>query len=617
MTLQLWLLGLPYGGPFNGRDSHGTFFSVRTDFWLDKLPLPVVLRYHGLNEGRPQLIGRTVRYERRADGVWFLVELKETPENRDIVREAAAGMVRASSGAISHLVRPLQQIGEMLIWPIVDLSIIRLALGERPSNPYAVAMAQVRSTYRAIQEDYPMWVWDAQRQQYVWIGEGTPTSYPPAQVPAANYQPPAPQPYPVQQGQVYQPPMQQPAPAQPPAPQPPAPQAPQQQGQQMVQAPTIEQLEQQVAAYRAAQLTPRAPMPNPNLIQERGEPELWANGTPFVDAVRALRRGRFESVFFDLSVPIPQDADLPAETIRAMSEGTASAGGYIVPTLYSNKVIELLRAKTAVRAAGAVVWPVVNDDLRLPRQSGGSTAYWVAENSQITASDLVLEEVTLAPKKLTALTKMSSELFTDSDPQVEALVMADIAAVLSLEEDLKFLRGTGASNTPTGLDNISGVTVDAGTTTFGANGGTPTFDILVNMIYNSLDLSNIPADGRAWICHPRLINTLRKIKDSQNHYLWADPAAPGDPPTVWGYPLYTTTQIPINVTLGASTDTTSIYLGRWPDFAIGQRKMLELKASDSAGNAFEYDQVFIRGIERLDCNVRHPLSFSILRGCRP
>ena len=50
---------------------------------------------------------------------------------------------------------------------------------------------------------------------------------------------------------------------------------------------------------------------------------------------------------------------------------------------------------------------------------------------------------------------------------------------------------------------------------------------------------------------------------------------------------------------------------------IGQRKALELRASDAAGNAFEYDQVFIRAIMRVDCNVRHAGSFEVLKGARP
>jgi HK97 family phage major capsid protein len=338
----------------------------------------------------------------------------------------------------------------------------------------------------------------------------------------------------------------------------------------------------------------------PGVIRQRGEPVLTANGTPFVDAIKALRQGRFDVVRFQLAG-------------KALAEGTDEAGGYLVPTEQSTRLIALLSARAAVRAAGATVVPMSSDTLQIPSQTGGATAYWVAENAQITPSDQTWGQVDLQAKKLAALTKLSAELFEDSDPGVEALVMADLARVLALEEDAKFLRGDGQNNTPTGLENISGVNVDD--TTLGADGGTPTFDVLADMLYN-LDADDVPAEGRGWIVHPRTVNTLRQIKDDNNDYLWADPAAPGDPPTLWGYPVHTTTSVPIDETQGNSDDCSTIYLGCWPEFVIGQRKALELRASDAAGNAFEYDQVFIRAILRVDCNVRHAAGFEVLKGVR-
>ncbi len=80
--------------------------------------------------------------------------------------------------------------------------------------------------------------------------------------------------------------------------------------------------------------------------------------------------------------------------------------------------------------------------------------------------------------------------------------------------------------------------------------------------------------------------------------------------------MHTTTGIPIDETQGTSTDASTLVLGCWPEFVIGQRKALELRASDAAGSAFEYDQVFIRAIMRVDAAVRHTGSFEVLKGVR-
>lgn len=338
-------------------------------------------------------------------------------------------------------------------------------------------------------------------------------------------------------------------------------------------------------------------------IRERGEKPLTANGTPLVDSIKALRRGQYDVVRFQIAG-------------KALAEGTDSAGGYLVPVEQGSQLISLLGRRTAVRAAGATVVPMASDTLNIPAQAGGATAYWVAENAQITASDQVWGQVQMSAKKLAAMTKVSSELFDDSDPAVEALVMADLARVLAEEEDIRYLTGTGASNTPVGLESISGVHID--TTTLGADGGVPDFDNLADMVY-ALDADNVPSDGRAWIMHPRTLNTLRKLKalaSGSNEYVWSDPAAPGDPPLLWGYPVFTTTGISIAQTKGSSSDCSTIYLGCWPEFIIGQRKQLELRASDGAGGAFEYDQVFLRAILRVDCGVRHAASFEVLKGVR-
>ena len=99
----------------------------------------------------------------------------------------------------------------------------------------------------------------------------------------------------------------------------------------------------------------------PAVIGQRGEPLLTANGTPFVDAIKALRQGRFDVVRFQLAG-------------KALAEGDDAAGGYLVPTEHSSRLVQMLSARTAVRAAGATVVPMTSDSLQIPAQTGGATA---------------------------------------------------------------------------------------------------------------------------------------------------------------------------------------------------------------------------------------------------
>lgn len=324
---------------------------------------------------------------------------------------------------------------------------------------------------------------------------------------------------------------------------------------------------------------------------------------PIAWAVKALREKRYDHAVFMLG-------KMNEGAIKALAEGTDTAGGYLVPVEQSNQLVPLLRAKSVVRRTGARVIPMKSNTLEMPKQTGGATAYWVGENSVITDSSQSFGQMALSAKKLAALTKLPKELFEDSDPEVEAIVREDLATVLALEEDIKFLRGDGTNNTPVGLRNL-GATV----TEIDANGAVPTFDMLRDAKYR-LDADNVPEEGRAWIMHPRTLSRLEqaKINSEANHYAFVFPAQAGQLITIWGYPVFMTTAIPINLAVGSETAASEIYLGAWGEAIIGQRKTLELRASDEAGNAFEYDQVFIRALMRVDFNIRHVESFEILTG---
>jgi HK97 family phage major capsid protein len=83
------------------------------------------------------------------------------------------------------------------------------------------------------------------------------------------------------------------------------------------------------------------------------------------------------------------------------------------------------------------------------------------------------------------------------------------------------------------------------------------------------------------------------------------------PGTLLGFPFQTTTQIAVD----ANTET-QMYFGQWQDVVVGQRKTLEIVASNEAGTAFEYDQTWIRAILRLDVVLRHAESIEVLTDVR-
>lgn len=289
-----------------------------------------------------------------------------------------------------------------------------------------------------------------------------------------------------------------------------------------------------------------------------------------------------------------------ADAERALAEGTQSAGGYLVPTPLSAQVIDLARNQLRVIEAGAITVPMTSQTLRIPRLTGEGTAAWRLENAALTASDLTFDAVTFKAKSLDRLIVMSRELFEDSDPSASNVIAQAFAAQLAAEIDRVALRGTGVDPQPLGLLNTSGVPI----TNHGANGtALPDYDWILDSI-GLVRANNF--EPSAVLLAPRSQTKLSKIKDTSGRYL----DAPANLPKV-----LTTNQVPTNLTVGTSNDTSEIYVGDFSQLAIGIRTgfSLRLLTERYADNG---QVAFIANI-RADVQVLQPKAFAIDLGVRP
>ena len=97
-----------------------------------------------------------------------------------------------------------------------------------------------------------------------------------------------------------------------------------------------------------------------------------------------------------------------------------------------------------------------------------------------------------------------------------------------------------------------------------------------------------PRSGKpGWLFNPRLLRKLEKVKDSTGRHL-ADSDlltfdTDGGGGTLLRFRFSTSTQVPISLTTGSSSDTSFIVLSSdWDEAWIGENQSLEIDASDSA-----------------------------------
>jgi HK97 family phage major capsid protein len=295
---------------------------------------------------------------------------------------------------------------------------------------------------------------------------------------------------------------------------------------------------------------------------------------------------------------------------RALSEGTLTAGGHLVPTPLSSRVIDLARNASRVIQAGATTVPMTSGTLKLARLTGENSPAWKSENASITAQDMTFDSVTLTARTLVRLVTLSVELFEDADPSSEDVIANSFAQQLALELDRVGLRGTGTPPEPKGILNHTNVTLTA----HGTNGsvigsppaaGTMGWEFLVDSIGT---VRNFNFEPNAQVMAPRTTQSLAKLRDTTNQYI-----AP--PSYLDGIPRLVTKQVPINLTVGSSTDTSEVYTGQWDQCLIGIRTNFSLQFLRERFLADNLQYAFLAYL-RADVQLAQPTAFVVDTGVR-
>lgn len=119
-------LAVPFGGPINGKDFDGEFFSPSTDLalaWFSEIPL---LYAHGRDPGvEIEVVGRVKSREMTDTGAWAKAQLDKSSKYFEAIKKLIDdGKLFFSSGAMGHLAQTNKKSGEILRWPWVELSLV-------------------------------------------------------------------------------------------------------------------------------------------------------------------------------------------------------------------------------------------------------------------------------------------------------------------------------------------------------------------------------------------------------------------------------------------------------------------------------------------------------------
>jgi HK97 family phage major capsid protein len=234
---------------------------------------------------------------------------------------------------------------------------------------------------------------------------------------------------------------------------------------------------------------------------------------------RQLRRGGPETLEF-------------AER-RALSVGTDTAGGYLVPDAYQRELIMALDEPVIMRRLARVIGGV-STNLEIPVVSSHGSAYWTGENQAFTESDETFAAKRFHANKLTCLVKVSQELVDDSAFPIEAYIRDEFARRIGAAEDAAYIAGTGVGQ-PLGFTagGTSGLTAAASTSI--------TADELIRLKH----ALSIQYRGRAqWFMADGTVSIISRLKTGDGQYLWQPGLVAGTQDMLLGRPVNVSSNVP-------------------------------------------------------------------------
>ena len=284
----------------------------------------------------------------------------------------------------------------------------------------------------------------------------------------------------------------------------------------------------------------------------------------------------------------PKGLLVPNEVLsRSLVAGTASGAGDLIFTdARPESFIDLLRKRNVLTSLGVTVLAGLSGPVAFPKQTGAAQAYWVGEQGEATESEPAVGQVNMSLKTLSAWTRFSRSLMLQSSLDVEMWVRNELTTVMALEQARAMLYGSGTSNEPQGLKNITGINTED----FGA--AQPTYAELVSM-ETKINADDADVGAFGYVTGSTIYGGFKTTEKASNTAQFV--LEPGN--TVNSYPVVRSNQV----------ESGDVFLGVWNQVILGLWGALDLQVNpyseDKAGN--------VRVVVHQSCDVavRYPEAF--------
>ena len=308
------------------------------------------------------------------------------------------------------------------------------------------------------------------------------------------------------------------------------------------------------------------------------------------------------------------DEDMARE-FKALTVTGPSNGGYLIPEVYMDQIVEMLYPKTVIADLGAQKVPMEGGNLNIPKMTAGTRATWGGEQRKLTKTEPTFGNIKLSAKRLGAIVPQSKELIMSTSYSADALFANDLTRRMQLGLDFGGLYGTGGEFMPTGIYH-NGVVEKVNVSKLSNQDladekGKITADFPVWLRAKAMN-KNIDDVKLGWAFNSITEAYIMNMKTTTGAYIYREEMQTGK---LLGAPYRISNQIPVD-----KEGKTDIFFGNWADLMIGDQMGMEtlttLEGSwiDDEGaqhSAFEENLVATRATMYDDIAVRHEESFIV------
>lgn len=234
---------------------------------------------------------------------------------------------------------------------------------------------------------------------------------------------------------------------------------------------------------------------------------------------------------------------------KAMNTQVSAEGGYLVDPMTTDTIRGVLKSTASVRQIANVVnVEATSFDVLVDHSELGSG--WATETAALTETTTPqIDRISIPLHELSAMPKASQRLLDDSAFDIESWLAGRIADKFARAEAAAFISGTGVDKPKgflahTKVANASWAWGSLGYVATGNNGDfatTNASDAIVDLVYS------LNAEYRAnatFVMNSKTAGAVRKMKDADGRFLWADSLQAGEPARLMGYSVLIAEDMP-------------------------------------------------------------------------